>query len=196
MFHASCVNFNLGGLNCLDCVLTVWKRTSRQLRFSSSLKTTSRQSRFSWQFKNQVSTVSTTLKIKISRFLSRSQSRVSILTVWKRTSRQSRFSWKFEKRHLNVSRDLDLDWSPLLRPPTLVNLFYFSLLSYFSLVSNFSLLSQFSILSNLSSVLHVFTCLSYFFYFRSWVYKREWRNGWCQTIYTSKCIKRKKFMLG
>jgi hypothetical protein len=172
----------LGISICLDRVSTVWKRISRQ-------------SRFSRQFKNQVLTVSTTLKIKISWFLSRSWSRVSISTVWKRTSRQSRFSWQFEKWHLNVSRHLDLDWSQLLRPPTLVNLFYFSLSSYFSLVSYFSLLPHLSILSYVSSVLHVFTCLSYFFYFRSRVYKRECRNGWCQTIPTSQCIERKQFRL-
>ena len=47
---------------------------------------------------------------------------ISISTPKKSQSRQSRFSQQFEKRHLDVSRhlDLDLDWSRLSRPPTLV----------------------------------------------------------------------------
>jgi hypothetical protein len=87
--------------------------------FSTVWKTTSWQSRFSRQF--QVSTVLITLKIKISRFLSKSWLRVSISTVWKRTLQQSRFSWQFEKRHLDVSRhlNLDLNCSRLSRPPGL-----------------------------------------------------------------------------
>ncbi len=82
--------------------------------FSTVWKTTS------LLFENQVSTVSITLKIEISWFLLRSQSRVSISTIWKTTSRQLRFSRQFEKWHLDMSRhlDLDLDCSGLSRTPT------------------------------------------------------------------------------
>ncbi len=41
---------------------------------------------------------------------------ISISTVWKRTSRTR----QFEKGHLDVSRHLDLDWSQLSRPSSLL----------------------------------------------------------------------------
>ncbi len=59
--------------------------------------------------------------VEKSRFLSRSQSRLSISTFQKPTSQLSRKSGQFEKGHLDMSRhlDLDLNCSRLLRPPGL-----------------------------------------------------------------------------
>ena len=103
LFHQVCLYIKShhckpGGLNlsrsCLDHVLIESLDLDKKKLILTVWKTTSRQSRFSWQFKNQVLTVSTTLKIEISQFLSISRSRVSISTVekistvWKTTSRR------------------------------------------------------------------------------------------------------------
>ncbi len=97
-----------GGLNLSWSCLDRESRSRQKKLISTVWKTTSWQLRFSRQFKNQVSTVLTTLKIKISWFVSRSRSRVLILTK-KSWSWQSRKSQQFEKRHRDMSRNLDLD---------------------------------------------------------------------------------------
>ncbi len=72
--------------------------------FSTVWKTTSRQSRFSRQFKNQVSTVSTTLKIEISRFLSRSRRQ-------KKVSLDSRDFLDSLKNDISMCRDISISIS-------------------------------------------------------------------------------------
>ena len=102
-------------VSTVEIFLTVWKTTS-------------------WQFKNQVSTVSTTLKIEISRFLLRSRrqkksvSTVEIFsTVWKTTSRRVETSrsrlvstvetpnLRDESFRINAVLGLGVEWRTRLR---------------------------------------------------------------------------------
>ncbi len=99
---------------------TVWKRTSRQSRFSRQFE---KGHLSSWDFLNSLKNdiFDKVFAIK-SWFLSLPQSRLSISTFQKPTSRLSRKSQQFSKVGLDTkdNLDLDLNWSQLSRPPGLV----------------------------------------------------------------------------